>query len=50
MSLWPDQKYVNFPFVKTTNIQCQNGIGTNGISIGINAGYSNQGINAYQYH
>ena len=43
---WPDQKYVKFPFVKTINIQCQNGLGTNGISIGKDAGYSNQGTNA----
>ena len=43
---WQDQKYVNFPFVKTTNIQCQNGVGTNAISIGKDAGYSNQELNA----
>jgi len=43
---WPDQKYVKFPFVKTTNIQCHNGVGTNGISIGKNAGYNTQGTNS----
>jgi len=43
---WPDQKYVKFPFVKTTNIQCQNGVGTNGISIGKDAGYNTQGSGA----
>jgi hypothetical protein len=43
---WADQRYVKFPFVKTTNIQGQNGLGTNGISIGKDAGYSNQGFGA----
>lgn len=43
---WAHQKYVKFPFVKTTNIQCQNGVGTNGISIGKDAGYNTQGTNA----
>ena len=43
---WADQRYINFPFLKTSNIESQNGLGTNGISIGINAGYSKQGTNS----
>ena len=43
---WADQQYIKFPYVKFQNLQPQNGVATNGISIGKNAGYSNQGTNA----
>ena len=38
----PDQKYIRYPYVKFTNLKGENGISTNGISIGNNAGYTSQ--------
>ena len=43
---WQDQRYLKFSFVKTSNIQCKNGVDTNGISIGKDAGLTNQGTNS----
>ena len=42
---WPFQKYVKFPFVVNQNIRPINGVASNSISIGIDAGFTNNGTN-----
>lgn len=40
---WPNQKYVNYPFVKFTNLKGENGTSADSISIGLDAGNQDQG-------
>jgi len=43
---WPNQKFIKYPFFKTNNIKMLNGINNDSISVGFDAGYSNQGTSS----